>query len=450
MSDEYANVDLLDRQDIVDSMKLLLKTVHENKSSCTFSLNGAWGVGKSFVMDMLREQLRENDEYVVFKYNCWQYDYYEEPLISIVSSIFDGVYNRNHSISNEDKETLNKIIVLIAKLSGKITDIDAKIRAVKWMKQIFKNESKDKIDTYDTFNSVLEKLKKELNKLYKKKTIVFIVDELDRCLPEYQIKVLERLHHLFDGVSNCAVILSIAKEQLECTVNQIFGTGEEKAGKYLEKFIDFELSLDKGNINNKFTEKFKAYYDMFDNHLGLPDFDFNEYFSALFGVYIIRTQEHIIKRIMTVHKMLFPNEKKDYSFMCFELLWAILKSREALKQSPLLKFTGNIFNVDNIKFEDFNKYMETNWKYEVKKTIYCEPINRPTSVNYTFISQFDIPQFLILHIDDMLKYIDPDYEKEIYKYERVEGVDSNILEENKQYAEDFKKFNDLLDIIKIE
>ena len=40
----------------------------------------------------------------------------------------------------------------------------------------------------------------------KDKTIIFVVDELDRCLPEYSIKVLERLHHVFEKTSNIQVI----------------------------------------------------------------------------------------------------------------------------------------------------------------------------------------------------------------------------------------------------
>ena len=33
-------------------------------------------------------------------------------------------------------------------------------------------------------------------------TVVIIVDELDRCIPEYAIKVLERLHHLTEEKEN--------------------------------------------------------------------------------------------------------------------------------------------------------------------------------------------------------------------------------------------------------
>ena len=34
-------------------------------------------------------------------------------------------------------------------------------------------------------------------------TVVIMVDELDRCLPSYAIKVLERIHHVFNEIGKC-------------------------------------------------------------------------------------------------------------------------------------------------------------------------------------------------------------------------------------------------------
>ena len=50
-------VDLLGRQEIVDRIMKILEVISEKKSSCTFALNGAWGTGKTFVLNMLMNQL---------------------------------------------------------------------------------------------------------------------------------------------------------------------------------------------------------------------------------------------------------------------------------------------------------------------------------------------------------------------------------------------------------
>ena len=51
----------------------------------------------------------------------------------------------------------------------------------------------------------MKELKSGLEEQSKDVTIVVVVDELDRCLPEYAIKVLERLHHIFGDTENTQV-----------------------------------------------------------------------------------------------------------------------------------------------------------------------------------------------------------------------------------------------------
>ena len=74
-----------------------------------------------------------------------------------------------------------------------------------------------------------------LQELAEKYTVVIIVDELDRCLPEYAIKILERLHHLTENNNNTIMIIAVDKKQLMSSVKQIFGF--ESPEKYLEKSL---------------------------------------------------------------------------------------------------------------------------------------------------------------------------------------------------------------------
>ena len=95
-------VDLLNRQAIVDQMIHLLDILSDSRSSCTFALNGKWGSGKTFVLNMLEQQLREyqdGEKYIVFHYNCWQYDYYEEPLVAIIAAMLDSLNDQTNLFS---------------------------------------------------------------------------------------------------------------------------------------------------------------------------------------------------------------------------------------------------------------------------------------------------------------------------------------------------------------
>ena len=207
-------IDLLDRQAFIDQMLLVAETLSKNKKNACYALNGSWGVGKSFVLDMFEQQAsligQEGtvlNRYLIFRYNCWEYDYYEEPLFAIVASMLDQIEANVNLISEEKRNKVlgvlkvigtgvfNKAIQAVEDKTGipvtKVTEI------VKEGISAADDEMKDKysFDEYITFKDTLGELQKTIRSLAEHQTILFVVDELDRCLPEYTIKVLERLHH---------------------------------------------------------------------------------------------------------------------------------------------------------------------------------------------------------------------------------------------------------------
>ncbi len=89
-------------------------------------------------------------------------------------------------------------------------------------------------------------LKKALNsvaELAENKTILFIVDELDRCLPEYSIRVL-KIHHIFSGIDNFITLLAIDRNELTQVIKTAYGTDIDTSA-YLKKIIDFYVQLGK-------------------------------------------------------------------------------------------------------------------------------------------------------------------------------------------------------------
>ena len=168
---------------------------------------------------------------------------------------------------------------------------------------------------------MLNRLQKLIAELCEEQTIVFVVDELDRCLPKYAIKVLERLHHLTENSTNVITVLSMDKLQLQARIKQLFGFNEPE--KYLEKFIQFDIKLDCGEVSEQVTEKFADYIAMFNKDLFELDDSIEEFIRAIFKDIDARTQEQIVKRAMVAHQMLYA-DKKDYVFMCMELLLTVL------------------------------------------------------------------------------------------------------------------------------
>ena len=62
------SLDLLNRQEFVARFVRIADVLARNKKSVCYAINGRWGVGKSFVLDMI-EQEEELSDYWIFRYN---------------------------------------------------------------------------------------------------------------------------------------------------------------------------------------------------------------------------------------------------------------------------------------------------------------------------------------------------------------------------------------------
>lgn len=334
-------LDILNRNVFVEQLLYLMENISSNKSSTCFAINGTWGCGKSFVLDMFEEQLGMiqseetfTDKYLIIRYNSWKFDYYEEPLVAIVSTMISVIEDKTELFpdNQEKREILGMLkaagISLLSLANAALKektglDIQTAFETISKGKKegAAAYEEEHDYDVYFGFNKVMSELTSLLRELAENYTVVFLVDELDRCLPEYAIKVLERLHHLTEGNPNIVTIIAIDKNQLMSSIKQIFGF--EKPEKYLEKFFSFELKLDCGTVSEQISEKYADYFKLFDKELFPFDDSVEEFLQALFKDIDIRTQEQLLKKVMLVHKLLYK-KKKDYSFMCMELLLAVM------------------------------------------------------------------------------------------------------------------------------
>lgn len=344
MDTNTKKIDILNRGEFIQRTVDIVKLISAHKGNMTFAIDGAWGCGKTFVLEEIEKRLSEDasKKYLVIPYNCWQYDYYDEPLVALVSSLLDFL-KKTKRVSPKRKEK----IVAIAKQLGKAAfSVGAHLLEYKTGLNLEKEAeaAKDIIDGIDEVSGInersfdpnfdlkdtLEKLKKELAKLSNDKAIVFCVDELDRCLPEYAIKVLERLHHLTEELPNTITIIAVDKTRLENTVCSIFGKEDAKyplknAEEYLKKFIRFEVKLDKGRQNGQaFFDKFLDFKKRFDPSLYGELNGGEQLIEELFQDIPIREQEQIIEKATVFNDICFGGEKQDYSMMYMELFLTVL------------------------------------------------------------------------------------------------------------------------------
>ena len=341
-------MDILNREEFIENVIQVVGQLSENKRGCCFAIEGSWGVGKTFVVEEIEKQLAlrqseetKDDRFFVFHYNCWQHDYYDEPAVAIISAM--------QSTINEDKNLINEKIDSTANAAYKIVRQNLQdiaglylenmigINLIAWYQDISEIREKDKsalkeFNPLFNFTQTIEAVRKKLEEIAKERTIVLVVDELDRCVPQYAIKVMERLHHIFYDLENVVVIMAIDRRQLEHSVEKMFGMSKEislaNIDRYLKKFIDFSMMLDYGTINRSLAEKYFFYFDRFTCSHSSDMKKVDAILSVFLNGIEIRGQEKLIEKANMVHSIICERDKEnniDISVLAFEIMYEVLK-----------------------------------------------------------------------------------------------------------------------------
>lgn len=365
-------LDLLNREEFVGNVIKIVNQLSDIKRGCCFAIEGGWGVGKTFVIEEIEDRLKvlqseetNGDRYFVFHYNCWQHDYYDEPAVAIISAMLASIKEDEALLSKNIDNTMKAGYELakekFKEIAGLYIENKIGINLISLAEQIKDNkderdDAENKFDEMFNFSQTIEKVRKKLQEIAEERTIVLFVDELDRCIPQYAIKVLERLHHIFYDLRNIIVVLAIDRNQLEHSVKEMFGEGESSVDieKYLKKFIDFSVVLDNGVLNESYREKYKVYFDKFMVEQEGDKEEITNILSKLFPTIGIREQEKLMEKANMVHSLVC-NETMDISVLVFEVMYEVLKIW-GFESLPIIEL------IDDTRYEFSKKPVEKNKK----------------------------------------------------------------------------------------
>ncbi len=235
--------DVLDRKKYADILTSVINAY--SHAGCVLALNGKWGTGKTTFVNMWKAQLA-NQGYSAIYFNAWKSDYMDDPLIALVSElrelkVDDASFTK--MAANVGKiliPTLSSIVKSFLKHKG--LDIDVINDSIDAAKDV----GLSSLDEYAETKATIEDFKKNLGEYIacstEGKPVVFFIDELDRCRPDYAVKVMERVKHFFD-IPDIVFVLSINKEQLGYAIQGFYGTSNLDSDDYLRRFIDIEYEL---------------------------------------------------------------------------------------------------------------------------------------------------------------------------------------------------------------
>ena len=219
--------DLLDRESQVD---LLCELAQENSGGVVIAVDGEFGSGKSTFLKMCAAQLRRTrPELTVVEFNAWQQSHTNNPLIDLTSKL--------REVSGSDR---TKLLWTAAKR----VSWNAVTLATQGLvdSQVFHgSDDTEPAQRWNDIEDQRQAFRNALGGLAKEHSLVVLLDELDRCMPQQALDYLNVVRHLFD-VAGVTVVVGVNQTELAHRVRCLYGDTCD-ADAFLRRFRDVTMPL---------------------------------------------------------------------------------------------------------------------------------------------------------------------------------------------------------------
>lgn len=242
--------DILDRSSLSKQLSDLVERIED---PMVLALDDKWGTGKTyFLKRWVAEHCKVNDKAVTVYFDAFANDYLSDPLISLISEVSSRTPNEKSELIVRLKTAASKLVkptfgvalslatfgakahldeigdVVADAVSGEISEASKHLWAVE----------RERKDAMASFKDLLSEVTEDGSR-----SIIIVVDELDRCRPDYALSVLEVIKHFF-SVPHVHFILGVNGFALQNSVKARYGADID-AEVYLRKFISVTFSLPK-------------------------------------------------------------------------------------------------------------------------------------------------------------------------------------------------------------
>lgn len=248
--------DLIDLRDFSKRLMQFIEVEHHFvDGSLVVGLSSKYGSGKSTFFRMWKSDLEKKDTsdgpVTVVLLNAWESDYIGDPLFSIVSALVGRIQESGKeadSIISAAKDLGWFMTALGGQVAAKFSGVDLMAAGEVAEKKKIAREAPPTVpmDAFSVFQareSAMARLKSALEKFVhdSETRILFLVDELDRCRPDFAIAYLETIKHIFD-LPGATFVLAADRHHLENSARTAFGPDLD-FDEYYRKFVHREVSL---------------------------------------------------------------------------------------------------------------------------------------------------------------------------------------------------------------
>lgn len=249
--------DIFSRAGFGERLANLIEKADDNP---VLAIDSRWGEGKSTFIKMWRgyvEHHRDSKLKTIY-YDAFANDYQKDPFLALASEIYEILPDKSATKKSKFKRkasdaakafTRGAIKIGVKAATGGILDGSFVESSGKDISELISDQIdkviEDRFKSAEDDKLAIKAFKRHLSEVAKEygggKQLVFIIDELDRCRPDFAIDLLEQVKHFF-SVSGITFLIVLNREQLEEYIKARYGKGVN-AALYLQKFINIWLAL---------------------------------------------------------------------------------------------------------------------------------------------------------------------------------------------------------------
>lgn len=218
----------------------LINIIKGSEPRFTIGIFGGWGTGKTTLMKMMKKKLDDEGEVTVW-FNPWQFEKEKHLIIPLIQSLKLELETKYKN--QVEQSILDKIgdIAFRFALSFK-PEINLGITKISFDAEKFIEKGEEKKDFASLYFELNQTLK-DITKNIKKDRIVIFVDDLDRCLPDRALQVLESVKLFLDS-EGYVFVLGLDRNIIEKCINKKYGKESGISGTdYIKKMIQLPFNL---------------------------------------------------------------------------------------------------------------------------------------------------------------------------------------------------------------
>lgn len=231
---------------------VLASTAIGTQGPFTIGVFGEWGTGKTSLLKLIEKRLTGKEMVIPVWFNAWRYERENDPLIPLLSTII-LILKKQKTTNQKIKDEINKVSKALQSIVYGLTfKAEVQIPAIVKLgldwdgEKTITKDRENKIDKiidnsldYQLFNRFDELKNVDIK-------IVVIIDDLDRCLPDSAIKLLESIKLILNQ-AGYIFILGVSKSIIEGYLDHRyevdFGIKDFDSKSYLDKLIQLPFYI---------------------------------------------------------------------------------------------------------------------------------------------------------------------------------------------------------------